>query len=100
MQKVINGLLYDTDTAQRLVTIDKGTIQGEAFRHKHEVHLCRTPNGRYFLHKVWRQVGLLGTLGSPEDEIVLLSTPADVQNWCIAEQKSFLEADIPPPQAA
>lgn len=46
MKKVINGLLYNTDTAKEIGSIDNGSV----FNHKLE-KLYRKRTGEYFLYE-------------------------------------------------
>jgi hypothetical protein len=48
MKKVIDGLLYDTESATEVAYWHNGKLPGDF--HRAEETLYRTPNGRWFLH--------------------------------------------------
>ena len=48
MKKIINGRLYDTDTAKELAAIDNGYGAGNAFYSK--TALFQKKNGEYFIY--------------------------------------------------
>lgn len=82
MRKVIDGLLYDTETATPVAHWDNGKLPGDFHRLEETLH--RTPNGRWFLHgeggAMTRYAESVGDGFTGGEEIRVL-TEAEAQNW-------------------
>jgi hypothetical protein len=77
MKQLINGLVYDTLTATKLIKVSSGsnhTYNGFEF--------YKTPNGRLFKEKVW--FGCSGTLGrlseTDEQELFQILVEYNISN--------------------
>ena len=83
MKKVIEGKVYNTDTATKIASWDNG-VYGNDFRACDET-LYITKNGTYFVHgeggalSRWSQPRGNGTSGGSGIELL---TKADALRWC------------------
>ena len=91
MKKVINGALYNTDTAKKLGSIESTVLNKSDFCYFKET-LYRTKSGKYFLHGVGNKNSKYGewieNTGYWGEQILPL-TPEEARKW--AEEN--LEAD-------
>ena len=82
MRKVIDGLLFNTETASQVAHWDNGKLPGDF--HRLEETLYRTPNGRWFVHgrggAMTRYSEPAGNGHSGGQEIRVL-TQAEAQSW-------------------
>lgn len=94
MKKVIDGKVYNTDTAEEVGSWDNGGFPGDFNRC--EEALYKTPKGAYFLYgsggarSRWgRSVEAGNAMTSGEDIVALSETEA--QTWC---EEHGIDADV------